>query len=182
MLKRSLLSLVCICLIGSAVLAREASPAEPKKSLAQAASSFWGRVKALFSGKASSHENEYYEAPKKEMPAPSGKNYFPGMTNLSDILADNDCVAILFFDETSAPCKRFAPAFKSVSENRQLTQISFATVDVKQAESLADEYGINEYPTTVLSKKGKVVWRSAGWMPGNDLIKKIKDKFKESVK
>ena len=57
---------------------------------------------------------------------------------------------------------------------------NFFTVDVEEETHLGKEYGINEIPTILFFKSGKVIDHATGLIPKNVLISKIENALSAS--
>lgn len=66
-----------------------------------------------------------------------------------------------FFATWCGPCKALGPVLEELSA--QYPNIKFVKVDVDEAESLAEEYGIMSVPTVYLLNNGQVIGRTGGY-------------------
>lgn len=69
------------------------------------------------------------------------------------------------------PCKVFSPIFNEVRS--QMSDVSFAEVDVDQSSDLAIKYGIRGVPTLIIEKDGQVVDRKSGVLQNQALTQLI---------
>jgi thioredoxin 1 len=77
------------------------------------------------------------------------------------------------------PCKKLKPHFnqaESFMSNMEL-DLTFATVDVDEAETVAAEYNIEAMPTIILIKNGKEVSRTKGFINAEGLLMMIGNHF-----
>ena len=61
------------------------------------------------------------------------------------------------------PCKQLAPVFEELK--KEITEVTFETIDVDQNKESAIEQGIVSVPTVILEKNGKMVYRFSGVLP-----------------
>ena len=86
----------------------------------------------------------------------------------SDLIQDEKPVLVDFFTEWCGPCKMMAPILKDFSDEMG-DKIKVIKVDVDKNQSAASTYQIQGVPTLILFKKGKVIWRQSGAVPGHQL-------------
>ena len=76
-----------------------------------------------------------------------------------------DCpVVVDFWAEWCGPCRMLGPVLEKASE--LLPQAKFCKLNVDDAVSLAQQYGISSIPCVVVFYKGKEVGRHVGFAPG----------------
>jgi thioredoxin 1 len=61
------------------------------------------------------------------------------------------------------PCKQLAPVFEELK--KEITEVTFETIDVDQNRESAIEQGIVSVPTVILEKNGEMVYRFSGVLP-----------------
>jgi thioredoxin 1 len=72
----------------------------------------------------------------------------------------NKSMIIDFHAQWCGPCKAIAPMFSDFSD--MYKNITFAKVDIDEAEDIADLFGVSSLPTFVLVKNGNEVTRLTG--------------------
>lgn len=65
--------------------------------------------------------------------------------------------------EWCQPCKQLAPVFEELK--KEITEVTFETIDVDQNRESAIEQGIVSVPTVILEKNGEMVYRFSGVLP-----------------
>ena len=61
------------------------------------------------------------------------------------------------------PCKQLAPVFEELK--KEMTEVTFETIDVDQNREAAIEKGIVSVPTVILEKDGQQLYRFSGVLP-----------------
>lgn len=73
-----------------------------------------------------------------------------------------------FYAEWCIPCKQMDPALKEIkAEFKEAVRI--LKVNVDKYPFISDAYNIQNIPTIILFKKGKVVWKGQGVLTANEL-------------
>lgn len=89
----------------------------------------------------------------------------------SSLKTKNMLKVLKFSASWCGPCKVFAPIFNEVRS--QMSDVSFAEVDVDQSSDLAIKYGIRGVPTLIIEKDGQVVDRKSGVLQNQALTQLI---------
>lgn len=90
------------------------------------------------------------------------------------VISSNDKVIIDFFATWCGPCKMLAPMLEQTANKNQTWTI--LEVDIDQFKELAGKYGIQAVPTLIFIKNKKIVEKSMGFKPAEE-IQKIIDKI-----
>jgi thioredoxin 1 len=85
---------------------------------------------------------------------------------------------VQFKTEWNGACQLVSMIYEDLAKVYQGTA-NFFTVDVEEEILLGKEYGINEIPTILFFKSGKVVDYATGLIPKNVLITKIENALTE---
>jgi len=70
------------------------------------------------------------------------------------------------------PCKQLAPVFEELK--KEITDVTFETIDVDQNKESVIAEGIVSVPTVVLEKDGQQVYRFSGVLPKSVIAGVIK--------
>jgi len=73
------------------------------------------------------------------------------------------------------PCKQLAPIFEELK--KEITNVTFETIDVDANKEVAIEKGISSVPTVILEKDGTQVYRFSGVLPKSVIAGIIKQHF-----
>ena len=70
------------------------------------------------------------------------------------------------------PCKQLAPVFEELK--KEITEVTFETIDVDQNKEETANYMVTSVPTVVIEKDGEMVQRYTGVQPKSTYALKIK--------
>lgn len=73
-----------------------------------------------------------------------------------------------FYADWCGPCKMLGPVMEMVAA--KITDVNFYKVNVDNSEEVAARYGIMSIPAVFMFKDGKVVAKTVGFMPEEELI------------
>ena len=73
-----------------------------------------------------------------------------------------------FYADWCGPCKMLGPVMETVAA--KITDVNFYKVNVDNSEEVAARYGIMSIPAVFMFKDGKVVAKTVGFMPEEELI------------
>lgn len=91
-------------------------------------------------------------------------------TTFSKAISDNSIpVLVDFWADWCQPCKMMAPIFAECCRELE-PQIRFAKVDTQAEQQIALNLGIQSIPTLILYQESKVLERTSGVMPKEQLI------------
>ncbi len=82
------------------------------------------------------------------------------------VLKSKEKVIVDFYANWCGPCKMLRPILEEVAKDGK---IKIMSIDVDDAESLSQEYGIISIPCVIMFQDGKEVTRSIGLKSKNDL-------------
>jgi len=80
-----------------------------------------------------------------------------------ETVAKDGIVLVDFWAEWCGPCKRFAPIYDAVSDEKP--EITFAKVDTEAHQELSQKYSITAIPTLMAFRDGVMVFNQAGALP-----------------
>ena len=85
-----------------------------------------------------------------------------------DTTIANGICFIDFFATWCGPCKMLSPIVEKLADE-YAGKVTFLKVDVDKVSDVAAQYGIMSIPTLVMTKDGKTVGTTMGYMPEADL-------------
>ena len=100
-----------------------------------------------------------------------------GVTSLDEatfssaVEKNNDPILVDFWAEWCMPCRALAPVIEELAQEFQ-GKVRFAKVNVDEARSIAQQFGIRGIPTLILFQNGKKVNELVGNQP-KDKIKNL---------
>lgn len=89
--------------------------------------------------------------------------------NYEEVINSAPEVLVEFYASWCPHCQRMMPVVTDVKKKTE----GFAKVyqfDVDKYQALTDENNVESYPTFIIYRDGKEVWRNEGEMPEADLI------------
>ena len=94
------------------------------------------------------------------------------MSNFNSIINSDKPVLVDFFAEWCGPCKTMAPILKDVKH--QLGEDStIIKIDIDKNPEAAQAYQVRSVPTLMIFKNGQAVWKQAGVVPAQELVRLI---------
>lgn len=81
-------------------------------------------------------------------------------------------VVVDFFANWCGPCKMLAPVFDGVSKEMK-DKARFFKIDIDESGYIAQKYRIAAVPTMIIFKDGVPVENLAGFMPRENITKKV---------
>ena len=92
--------------------------------------------------------------------------------NYKEIIGSNKVVLVEFFASWCPHCQRMMPIVEEVKEKLG-SRASVYQFDIDKYQTLTEENDIESYPTFIIYKNGKEVWRQSGEMPGEELYRAV---------
>lgn len=88
------------------------------------------------------------------------------------LVKDNRLLMIDFYAEWCGPCKKMAPAIEKLKQE-YAGKVKILKIDTDANKELVQQYGIDEIPTVLFFKQGKLTWRGIGYTDEEHLRKEI---------
>jgi thioredoxin len=86
----------------------------------------------------------------------------------NEIIKGDKPVLVDFYADWCGPCKMMAPVIEAFSKEMG-DRVRILKVDVDRNPNAAAAYRIQGVPTMMLFKKGSILWRESGVVPGHVL-------------
>lgn len=88
-----------------------------------------------------------------------------------EVLESKNLVVVDFFATWCGPCNMLAPVLENIANTR--SDFEIAKIDIDKLRDLAIDQGIEVVPTLLIFKNGKVVGNIVGFVPEDEILKKI---------
>lgn len=92
------------------------------------------------------------------------------MNNFNELINSDKPVLVDFFAEWCGPCKTMAPILKDV-KTQMGEKSTIIKIDVDKNPEAASAYQVRSVPTLIIFKNGKPLWKQAGVVSANELIR-----------
>ena len=89
-----------------------------------------------------------------------------------EVVNSESPVLVDFWAEWCAPCKMIAPVLEEIA-SEQGDNLKIAKMDVDVNQVVAQQFGVMSIPTLILFKGGQPVERLVGYMPKENLERKL---------
>ncbi|CZR98518.1 MULTISPECIES: thioredoxin [unclassified Clostridioides] len=91
---------------------------------------------------------------------------------INEVENKDGLVVVDFFATWCGPCKMLSPVYEALG-NEMAEKANFLKVDIDQSIELAQEFEVSTVPTVIIFKDGKPVDRLIGFIPKDNLKKKV---------
>lgn len=92
------------------------------------------------------------------------------MENFNSIINSDKPVLVDFYADWCGPCKIMAPILKDVKQQVG-DNVAIIKIDVDRNQNAAAAYQIRSIPTLMLFKQGKILWKQAGVVQKEELLR-----------
>lgn len=94
-------------------------------------------------------------------------------SNFQDEVMNSDKPVLIDFWATwCPPCRMLAPIIEEIANEH--SEIKVGKVNVDEESELAEQFDVENIPTVVLIKGGKIVGKSVGYRPKSDIEEMLK--------
>lgn len=94
------------------------------------------------------------------------------MEKFNQIINSDKPVLVDFFAEWCGPCKTMAPILQDV-KSKLGENSTIIKIDIDKNPQAAQAYQVRSVPTLMIFKNGKPVWKQAGVVQANELVRLI---------
>ena len=85
-----------------------------------------------------------------------------------EVMESEQVVLLDFFAEWCGPCRMLSPILDEIAQENQ--EIKVGKVNIDEQLDLAEEFGVMSVPTLVVMKAGRIVSRSLGVRPKQQIL------------
>ena len=90
----------------------------------------------------------------------------------TEVLDAAGVVVVEFYTQTCKFCKRFEPVMEAAAD-RYEGSVKFCRINAAEARDIAMRFDVFGVPTTIIFRGGEVVERISGFVPEDELTRKI---------
>ena len=91
--------------------------------------------------------------------------------NFSNFINNNDTVLIDFYAEWCGPCRSLGPVLDEISDENP--NLIIGKINVDDEMELASQFHVRSIPTMIIFKDGNEVERLIGFLPKDEILKKL---------
>ena len=96
------------------------------------------------------------------------------MENFNEIINSEQLTLVDFFATWCGPCKTMHPVLEQLKEQMG-DRLRILKIDVDKNEALSASYRVQAVPTSMLFRKGELLWRQSGALSLSQLSGIVKD-------
>lgn len=90
------------------------------------------------------------------------------------MMAEKKTFLVDFFATWCGPCKMLGRVFESIEAKGEVN-VDIVKIDIDQEMELAQKYNVEVVPTLYFIAKGEAVGTMSGFIPEDELVKKLKE-------
>ncbi|NJL74500.1 MAG: thioredoxin [Saprospiraceae bacterium] len=93
-------------------------------------------------------------------------------SSFKDIVNAEIPVVVDFYADWCGPCKTYSPIINKLKQEMG-DQIIVVKIDVDKNQTITSNLQIRSIPTTMIFKKGEMLWRAVGAQPISELRRQV---------
>lgn len=91
--------------------------------------------------------------------------------NFNNLINEEKLTLVDFYADWCGPCRALGPVIEEIAN--ELTSVNIGKLNVDNEKDIASQYNVRSIPTMILFKGGKEIDRLVGFLPKEEIIKKL---------